>query len=95
MAKVKVEKKFVVTCRKGTFTTREYKSKPMTLAEAIAYYKYTLETGKSYEHERGNTKINLSPKTMKSLMTNLINADNNAAANGYAGSWYTFVEHSE
>lgn len=89
---MKIAKKYIITCRKGTFTTREYKSSPMTLEEAIKYYGYTLSTGKSYEREKGNKKINLEPKTMKSLMTNLVNADNNAAANGYAGTWYTFEE---
>ena len=87
----KAEKRYVITCRKGTFTTREYKSPAMTLEEAIKYYGYTLATGKSYEHEKGNKKINCNPKTIKGLMTALINADNNAAANGYAGTWYDYV----
>ena len=63
----------------------------MTLEEAIKHYGYTLSTGKSYEHEKGNKKI-IAPKTMKSLMTNLENAANNAAVNGYGGVSYTYEE---
>jgi len=58
------------------------RSKSGTLAELIEYYGYTLETGKSYEHERGNSKINLNPKNIESLVQNLNNAKSNAAANG-------------
>ena len=92
VAKAKVKKKYIITCLRGTFTQRRYESKPLTLAEAIEYYGYTLQTGKSYEHEKGNKKINTQPKTIKSLITNLCNADNNAAANGYAGTHYECVE---
>ena len=56
-----------------------------TLADLIKAYSYTLETGKSYEHEKGNKKINTSPKTLDQLIRNLQAAVNNAAANGYAG----------
>jgi len=62
---------------------------PLTIEEAHEYYKYTLEKGASWEHEKGNKKINLKPKTVKSLITNLNNAVNNAAANGYAGETYS------
>lgn len=92
---MKIAKKYIITCRKDTFTTREYKSSPMTLEEAIKHYGYTLSTGKSYEREKGNKKINLAPKTMKSLMTNLENAANNAASSGYAGTTYTYEEVSQ
>ena len=88
--KTKAEKKYIITCSRGTYTTRNYVSSPLTLAEAIAYYGYSLETGKSYEHEKGNKKINCNPKTIKGLITNLINAANNAAANGYSGTWYEY-----
>lgn len=65
---------------------------PMTLQELVENFRYTLETGKSYEHEKGNRKINVEPKTIKSLITNVNNALNNAAANGYANHWYTLVD---
>lgn len=85
----KVEKKFVITHHAGTFKTREYTSRPLTLAEAIEYYSYNLEVGASWSHERGNKKINKSPKTINSLITNLTNAGNNAARNGYGG-YYSY-----
>ena len=55
------------------------------------YFGYTLECGKSYERERGNKKINCNPKTAKSLVTNLNNAVNNSAANGYSQTSYELV----
>jgi hypothetical protein len=69
------------------------RSKSGTLAELIEYYSYTLETGKSYEHERGNRKINLNPKSIESLVQNLNNAKDNAAANGSSNERF-YVDHS-
>jgi len=63
-----------------------------SLAELIQHYKYTLECGQSYQHEKGNKKINTSPKTAKSLIINLNNAVNNSAANGYGGKYYELVD---
>ena len=68
------------------------RSKSGTLAELIEYYGYTLETGKSYEHERGNRKINLNPKSIESLVQNLNNAKSNAAANGQSNERF-YVDH--
>jgi hypothetical protein len=68
------------------------RSKSGTLAELIEYYSYTLETGKSYEHERGNRKINLNPKSIESLVQNLNNAKSNAAANGRSNERF-YVDH--
>lgn len=62
-----------------------------TLEELIEKFSYTLEKGKSWERERGNRKINLTPKTARSLVTNLQNASDNAAANGYSGVHYELV----
>jgi hypothetical protein len=59
-----------------------------TLDELVESYSYTLECGASYSHEKGNSKINRTPKTVKSLVTNLNNAVNNSAANGYGGVTY-------
>lgn len=64
---------------------------PMTIAEAVKYYAYTLEKGASWQHEPGNAKINREPKTIASLIKNLNNAVNNAAANGYASETYSIV----
>ena len=63
-----------------------------TVAELVQKCSQTLECGKSYQHEKGNAKINCHPTTIKSLVTNLNNAVNNSAANGYAGKTYSAVE---
>ncbi len=68
-----------------------YMSDIGTVAELVAYYRYTLETGQSWQHEKGNRKINCNPKGIKSLITNLNNAKNNSAANGYSGTRYEEV----
>ena len=62
-----------------------------TLDELIEYYSYTLEVGASWQNERGNKKINRHPATIRSLLTNLSNAKNNAARNGYSGYSYELV----
>ena len=59
-----------------------------TLAELIEYFGYTLEKGKSWERERGNKKINTHPATIRSLISNLNNAETNAAANGWSSTCY-------
>ena len=86
----KIAKQYVITEFKGMYTTREYKSRPLTLAEAIDYYSYTLEVGSSWSHEKGNKKINRSPKTIDGLITNLRNASSNGARNG-CGSDYSYT----
>lgn len=59
-----------------------------TLPELIKHFSYLLEVGQSYEKEKGNKKVNRNPKNIKALITNLYNAKNNAAANGYGGESY-------
>jgi hypothetical protein len=66
-----------------------------TLPELVKAYSYTLEVGASWEHERGNKKINRNPKNVKSLISNLNNAVNNSAANGYAGKTYRLLPEGE
>jgi hypothetical protein len=80
-------KKYIITCTKGR-DSRTYDSRPLTLPEAIEYYSYTLECGASWQHEKGNKKINRKPATIKGLLTNL----NNSAANGWANQSYAAVE---
>lgn len=91
LMKMKQPKLYVITAHKGTYTSREDKSHPMTIAEAVQYYGYTLEVGASWQHEQGNKKINRNPTTLKSLLSNLTNAVNNSARNGYGG-YYTAEE---
>lgn len=63
-----------------------------TLQELINGVAYTLECGESWQRDKGAKKINTNPRTIKSLITNLNNAVNNSAANGYAGITYRLVE---
>ena len=89
----KILKQYIITEFKGMYTTREYKSRPLTVAEAIDYYGYTLETGASYSYEKGCKKINRVPKTIDSLITNLRNASSNSSRNG-CGSDFGYTEVS-
>ena len=72
---------YIIT-KTSPYTGRSNSSRPLTVAEAVEYYSYTLECGASYEHERGNKKINRNPKNIDSLIKNLNNAASNSAANG-------------
>ena len=53
------------------------------------YFGYTLEVGQSWEHEKGNRKINRNPKSGKSLVDNLNKAVTNSAATGYSSTYFT------
>lgn len=86
----KTVKRYVITSTRS-MSGRSYTSRPLTIAEAIDYYGYTLECGASWSHEKGNKKINRNPKTIASLLTNLNNASNNSARNG-CGDYYTAEE---
>lgn len=73
---------------------RKYTQKG-TIAELVKAYSYTLDVGRSWQHEKGNAKINTEPKNINSLVKNLNNAVNNSAANGYAGVTFSAVEVKE
>ena len=95
MAKAKLYK--IQMSKNGRFggETRTYDSSVGTIRDLIKYYGYTLEKGQSWEYEKGNKKINRQPKGIKSLLTNLYNSDNNAAANGYSGCRYDEISVSK
>ena len=63
-----------------------------TIAYLIDYFRYTLEVGQSWEHERGNSKINTNPKSGASLVKNLNNAKRNSAANGAPSEYFTLKD---
>lgn len=86
-----MKKYTVVKVRKG----REEILDPMTVEELSNYFSYSLEVGASWQHEKGNKRINRKPKTIKSLITNYNNARNNAAANGYADEYIYLKENQE
>lgn len=75
-------------------TERKGKTKNVegTIEELIKYFSYTLECGKSYEHEKGNKKINMNPKNGKSLVINLNKAELNRSLYGYQDTYYKLVE---
>lgn len=89
----KAPKRFRITCTKyragrdNSVYTHEG-----TVEELVKVYSYTLECGESWQHEKGNKKINRNPKNIASLVKNIENAKNNSASNGYSGESYTFVE---
>ena len=85
----KQAKRYVITYTRP-MSGRSYTSRPLTIEEAVDYFGYTLECGASWQHERGNKKINRNPKTIKSLITNLNNASDNSARNG-CGDYYEAV----
>lgn len=60
-----------------------------TIPELIEYFGYTLEVGQSWQHEKGNKKINRNPETIEELVKNLNNAKKNASANGQPDTYYT------
>ena len=62
-----------------------------TLEELVERYSYTLECGACYQNEKGRKKINRHPATIKSFLTNLYNARNNAENNGYSGYYYELL----
>ncbi len=54
-------------------------------------FSYTLKCGAAYERERGNSKINRNPKSIKTLISNLNKAIANSAANGSPSKFYSEV----
>lgn len=59
-----------------------------TIGYLTDYFKYTLEVGQSWEHEKGNSKINTNPKSGEALVKNLNNAKRNSAANGNPAEYF-------
>lgn len=86
----KQAKRYVITSLRP-MSGRTDTSRPLTVAEAVAYYGYTLECGVFYEREKGNKKINRNPKTIAALMSNLNKASDNLALNG-CGDTYSAEE---
>lgn len=87
--KGKYMKEYTVLChrmRRGEIRTSRFTGTLERLSTEV--FGYTLECGQSWEHERGNSKINIHPKTAKSLVTNLNRAVANSAANGCPSEWY-------
>ncbi len=58
-----------------------------TVEELTKYFGYTLEVGNSWDR-----KINRTPKTIKSLISNVNNAYDAATSNGYSGKSIELVQ---
>ena len=85
------KKQYTIEIQRFSFRNTKDRTVTGTLDELIEYFSYTLQKGKSWEHERGNKRINLNPRTIGSLVNNLNNAEDNAAANGCANTYYKLV----
>ena len=89
------KKTYLVECANngGYLSSRptRYSYQEGTLEELIRAHSYTLECGASWQHEKGNRKINQNPKTINALISNLNWATNNSASNGYSGKSYEVV----
>ena len=70
-------------------STNEYNG---TIPDLVSEFRYTLECGESWQHEKGNAKINTNPKSGKTLVSNLNKAVRNSAANGDPREHYELVE---
>lgn len=77
----------IIKSRRGTET-----ASTGTLEELIGKFSYTLERGHSWENEPGNRRINMRPKTIRSLIDNLNKSENNAALNGCSSVFYRLAE---
>jgi hypothetical protein len=63
-----------------------------TLPELIKYFSYTLESGASYNGDKGCKKVNRNPKTIKGLITSLNNAASNTSVH-YQSKFYELVNN--
>jgi len=66
-----------------------------TVAELTRHFMYTLQAGASYQHERGNKKINLAPKNITALLANLNKASANVSCNGSRNKTYALSQFDE
>lgn len=87
----KAKRYLVCLHRNGYVSNRKPIYTVGTVKELTGYYKYTLECGKSWEYEKGNHKITLEPRGIKSLINNVNNAMNNSARNGYSGRYLELI----
>lgn len=88
----KASKRYEISCQRYRSPNQNPTKTSGTLEELIKAFSYSLETGKAYEREKGNAKINLKPANIDSLVKNLNLAIDNAAANGDGGRHYSFTE---
>lgn len=79
---------FIKEDRSGYVSSRKPTIWIGTIDYLVRAFSYTLEVGESWQHERGNHKINRNPKNINSLVKNLQWAKDNAARNGYSGVFY-------
>lgn len=88
MASSKSKLCFLLEDRSGYVSSRKPTIWIGTIDYLVQAFSYTLEVGESWQHERGNHKINRNPKNIGSLVKNLQWAKDNAARNGYSGVYF-------
>lgn len=88
------EKKYLCSktsySRFGGSKTKDY-PEPLTVSEWVKHFGYTLEVGKSWEHEKGCLKVNMNPRNVAALEKSLNNASSNGKLDGN-GDIYKFTE---
>ena len=86
MPKASTEKEITIATHRRGFLGREDRVSTVTgtLSYLREYFGYTLECGRR--------KVNMDPKTGKSLVTALNNAKTNTARNGYSDTWFELVK---
>lgn len=63
-----------------------------TVDELVEYYNKILRDGQSHEYENGSYRINMHPKTISSLLTELHNSCENTYRDGHITSSFSAVE---
>lgn len=95
----KTDKVYTIECAKsGRFTSKtSYYYQTGTLAELLKAYSYTLEVGRSWQHEKGNAKIAELDKikSVEKLVDLLGKASDNAARDGYSGKSFRVMADGE
>ena len=66
-----------------------------TIEELIETFKYTLECGASWQHEKRCRKVNTNPKTIKGLLTALSNSVCNTQGSCFNPDRYYIKEESK
>jgi hypothetical protein len=85
MGEAKKDKQYILIMHRDRRDDKELR--PMTMAELLKYFSYTLEKGASWDK-----KVDRNPKNIGSLIKNLNRAEDAATGNGYSGTSYSLKE---
>jgi hypothetical protein len=76
-------------------TKKRYGYQYGTLSYLIKKFEYTLESGASFQNEKGKSKINLHPKNIDELLKNLHLASNNSAIDGHSDKIFRVISNTQ